>query len=239
MTSNQLETRDLRKSFRSPQGEILQVLKGVHLQLAAGEMLAITGPSGSGKSTLLHIIGLMETPDAGSMEFLGQAVDFADEKQTDKLRRQQVGFLFQFNSLIEELTILDNLNFTLTVKMNSDNKRKEALAQLKAMAGRIGIAACLDSYPKNLSSGQSTRANILKSLAGDPALILMDEPTGNLDPKNAKQVISEFKDLLRQRNLGLKNPASMILVTHNIEIARHADRIFRLEEGRLVNGSYD
>ncbi len=225
-----LRASGIYKSYTAPDGDAIDVLRGVDLELTAGSIVAIIGPSGSGKSTLLHILGLMAGPDSGEVTLDGETINDMPEARRDDLRRRKIGFLFQFNSLIDELTVEENLCFVERIKSGTKSTSVQARERLHARARSLDITGCLNLYPRQLSSGQATRANIVKCLCGDPRIILMDEPTGNLDAKNAKQVIMEVKRIVEAGS----QRSSVLLVTHNLEIAAQADRVYALDQGILL-----
>ncbi|MBI2070027.1 MAG: ABC transporter ATP-binding protein [Elusimicrobia bacterium] len=227
-----IEAVGLTKNFRQPNGEAVPVLLGVDLEVAAGEMVAIMGPSGSGKSTLLHILGLMAKPDEGRLRLLGRDAALLTEQERDRLRRRAIGFLFQFNSLLEELTLRENLTLTSRVRSPEQSERRAAL-EIERLAEALGLTKRLGAYPRDLSVGECCRGNLIRSLLGSPELIFADEPTGNLDAKNAKNLIEEFLGLLGRAHAGPLAPPAIVLATHNGDVASQADRILVLSEGRL------
>jgi lipoprotein-releasing system ATP-binding protein len=223
----------IKKSFSQPGGGRVEVLRGIDLTVESGTLTAIVGPSGSGKSTLLHVLGLMARPDEGKLTVLGKEAGTLSERQRDALRRQAINFLFQFDSLLEELTLEENWTLAAGLKAPS-GKPDFSLSQPLELAARLGLSGALRRFPRDLSSGERTRANLVRAMLGRPALILADEPTGNLDPKNAKQVAQELMELLSEsKNNGLARPG-IVLATHNWQLAAQAQSIYRLEEGRLV-----
>lgn len=226
-----LTAQNIKKSFLQPNGEKLLVLNGVSLEVRPGEIIAITGPSGSGKSTLLHILGLMAKADEGTLTLLGKDVGRLPDEERDDLRRRRIGFLFQFDSLLEELTIEENLD--LTLRLRKDGGRKIPVKEIQDMAGRFGLEGRLRAYPRDLSVGESCRANCLRAILGEPEILFADEPTGNLDAKNAKQVLMELELQMKAQVHRRAEPPAMIIVTHNMEIAAQAHRTLNLESGLL------
>ncbi|MEK7287905.1 MAG: ATP-binding cassette domain-containing protein [Elusimicrobiota bacterium] len=227
-----LAAENLRKNFRRPNGEYLEVLKGISLEIYPGEMVAITGPSGSGKSTLLHILGLMSRSDGGTLSLFGKDTGLLSEKERDDVRRRRIGFLFQFDSLLEELSIEENLR--LVLKLRKNGVKRTGVKDIKEMAERFNIGHRLDVYPKDLSVGECCRANLMRAVLGEPDILFADEPTGNLDGKNAKQLLMEFEAQISVKSRGRAEAPAVILATHNIEIAAQAHRTLNLESGILM-----
>ncbi|MBI4064519.1 MAG: ATP-binding cassette domain-containing protein [Elusimicrobia bacterium] len=231
-----IEARGLVKNFKQPNGEIAQVLRGIDLEVSQGEIVAIMGPSGSGKSTLLHILGLMAKPDSGNLNLLGHDVRAFENGDRDLLRRQKIGFLFQFDSLLEELTVAENARLAVRLR-RPESSAAETECEIGEWALKFSIENRLGAYPRNLSVGEACRANLLKILAGGPAIVFADEPTGNLDAKNAKKLIVEFLELMKNDRDHPKKPRAIVLVTHNKEVAEETDRVFLLEGGKLRDRS--
>ncbi|MFC1520830.1 ABC transporter ATP-binding protein [Elusimicrobiota bacterium] len=214
--------RDIHKSFAQPGGKKLDVLTGANLEISVGEIVAIVGPSGSGKSTLLNILGLMDLSDSGSLSIFSQSTEKISETSKDLIRQKEIGFLFQFDSLIEELNLMENLDLVAMIKNNNNDSSQKA----QEICRQLGIESLLNRYPREFSSGELTRANLAKALVGAPRILLADEPTGNLDPKNARQIAGDFVSMARKK-------LSAVLVTHNLDIAKMADRVLELKNGIL------
>lgn len=201
------------------------VLKGISLEVAAGEFLAIVGPSGSGKSTLLHILGCVEQADSGEIEICGKDVRKQGPAQFAELRSQELGFVFQFFYFQPHLTIEKNLEvpmMPLGVKVAERRGRVEEVAEL------VGIGSKLEQKPNKLSGGQLQRAAIARAIINRPEIILADEPTGNLDRENTRHIMELLLRIKAEQNTAL------IIVTHDESVAAMADRVVRMDDGRLV-----
>ncbi len=199
-------------------------LSGVHLNVQKGEYLAIAGPSGCGKSTLLSLLGLLDTPSAGQYWLSGTPVASLSLTERARVRNRQIGFVFQSFNLIGDLTVLENVELPLTYQGRAPSERR-----LKAMEAleRVGMAHRTNHYPPQLSGGQQQRVAVARAVATDPAVLLADEPTGNLDSKSGEAVM----DLLRELHRG---GATICMVTHDARYARYADRSVHLFDGRIV-----
>ena len=200
-----------------------RVLDGAAIEVAAGEVVAVHGRSGSGKSTLLHLLGGLDRPEAGRIEVGGLRVDGARERTLDELRRHHVGFVFQFFHLIPELTGAENLLLPARLLNGNGGGAPERVREL---IERLGLEDAAERLPHTLSGGEQQRFAIARALVGDPAVVLADEPTGNLDSEAARTVLGLLGGLREQ------GPA-VVLVTHDREAARIADRVLHLRDGRL------
>jgi putative ABC transport system ATP-binding protein len=200
-------------------------LDGIHLDVAKGEFLSISGPSGCGKSTLLAILGLLDTPTEGKYALDGYEVAQLPPAARAKVRNERIGFIFQAFNLIGDLTVLQNVELPLTYRMamSGDERRKAALHALE----RVGMSHRVNHHPSQLSGGQQQRVAVARAVAGDPLILLADEPTGNLDSKNGDAVM----DLLCQLHA---NGATICMVTHNPDYAKKATRVVHLFDGRVV-----
>jgi lipoprotein-releasing system ATP-binding protein len=228
MTSH-LEAVGLKKAYRKGKC-LVPVLKGVDLAVEHGELLAVVGASGSGKSTLLHVLGLLDAPDAGAVALEGRRVEQLGGKGGDALRNLTFGFIFQFYHLLPELSALENVMMPQLIRhglWSYLGHRRQIRRTATALLERVGLGHRLKHYPAELSGGEMQRAAIARALAGSPAIILADEPTGNLDAGSGQGVLDLLRDLNRERGL------TMIVVTHDIQIAQQADRVVRLAEGRV------
>lgn len=219
-----LEVHDLYKGFRQGPKRI-DVLKGINLEVVAGQSLAIVGASGAGKSTLLHILGGLDRPDSGKVLINGQSIWNMSEGQRGRLRNETMGFVYQFHHLLPEFTALENVAMPLMIRGEST-----AVAMNRAcdLLSRVGLENRLDHRPGELSGGERQRAAVARALVGSPALILGDEPTGNLDELTADSVYQQILSL--NRELG----TSLILVTHDHRMAARMDRCLELCKGRLT-----
>ena len=205
-------------------GEWRDVLRGVDLTVRSGEQLALVGQSGSGKSTLMHLMGALDTPKRGRINFGNTDLSALGEPQRTLWRRQNVGFIYQFFNLIPTLTVLENVLLPLELKGTLDAIGRNAGLELLE---QVGLANRAESYPDRLSGGEQQRVAIIRALIHQPRLVLADEPTGNLDASTGKQVLDLLDRLVRAKG------HTLVLVTHSMEVARRADRVVRLLDGRL------
>ncbi len=219
-----LMLRGLTRSY--PSGErTLNVLTGVDLDVWPGQIVGLVGPSGSGKSSLLHAAGLLERPTAGRIFVDGTECTSLSDAERTRIRRQSVGFVYQFHHLLPEFSALDNVALPLRI----DGAGKAAArARAAELLGRLGLAERLDHQPGQLSGGEQQRTAIARALANRPRLLLADEPTGNLDPATSAAVFEELYALARDEGV------AALVATHNHELARHMDRVVSVENGRLV-----
>jgi putative ABC transport system ATP-binding protein len=217
-----IEIRDLVMRLPSGGAE-LTILDRVTLDVPTGQFLAVTGPSGSGKSTLLGLIAGLDQPTSGSIRVAGQEVTRLDEDALAQLRRQTIGYVFQAFHLIPTLTALENVAVPLELAAVPD-----ALARARVLLGEIGLADRVDHYPAQLSGGEQQRVALARASANRPALLLADEPTGNLDSATGAEIIALLMGWNRQRG------TTLVLVTHDPALACHADRTVELRDGRIV-----
>lgn len=218
-----IDTQNLQKKYITDTVETT-ALAGVDLKIKRGEFVAIMGPSGCGKSTLLNILGMLDSPSAGSFKFQGQEVANVSERQRAKLRKQNLGFVFQSFNLIDELTVEENIALPLAYLGYS--KSEMAQRTLQAME-RMGIAHRRNHFPQQLSGGQQQRAAIARAVVSEPALILADEPTGNLDSVHGREVMQLLSEL---NDAG----TTVVMVTHSPTDAEYAHRIVNLFDGQIV-----
>jgi putative ABC transport system ATP-binding protein len=200
-------------------------LADVHLEIAEGEYVSIAGPSGCGKTTLLSILGLLDTPTAGEYTLAGDQVANLSAAERARVRNRQIGFIFQAFNLIGDLTVFENVELPLTYRGMSVEDRK---ARVRDALEKVQMSHRAGHYPAQLSGGQQQRVAVARAVAGAPAILLADEPTGNLDSRNSEAVM----DLLRELHRG---GATICMVTHDARYARHADRVIDLFDGRVVN----
>ena len=206
-------------------GESLRVLKGANLRLMPGELVALVGPSGAGKSTLLHIAGLLERPDGGAVRIAGRDCGRMRDDERTALRRGTVGFVYQFHHLLPEFSAVENV---MMPQMIAGRRPVEARRRAEELLTMVGLAERASHRPSRLSGGEQQRVAIVRALANGPAMLLGDEPTGNLDQHTAESVISILVDTVRKVGLGA------LIATHNLDLARRMDRILVLEDGMLV-----
>ena len=217
-----LETKDLRKFYGSGDTQV-KALDGVDLSVENGEFVAIVGTSGSGKSTLLHMLGGLDRPTSGSVVVDGRDLSTLKDEELTVFRRRKIGFVFQAYNLVPVLSVYENI----VLPIQLDGGKLDA-AYIDEVIGALGLKEKLQSLPSQLSGGQQQRVAIARALATKPAILLADEPTGNLDSRTSNDVLSLMKVT------GQKFSQTMVMITHNEEIAQLADRIVRIEDGRIV-----
>jgi lipoprotein-releasing system ATP-binding protein len=223
MSEPVLATRGLKRSF--VQGDVtIEVLRGVDLDVAPGEIVALLGPSGSGKSTLLQAVGLLEGGFEGSIRLGGQEASTLDDEGRTRLRRELLGFVYQFHHLLPEFNARENVILPQLVR---GAEPPAAVQRAEQLLGVLGLEKRLDHRPSKLSGGEQQRVAVARALANKPPLVLADEPTGNLDEHTADIVFAEFLNLVRGEG------SAALVATHNERIAAKMDRVVRLHEGRL------
>ncbi|MBM9615653.1 ABC transporter ATP-binding protein [Desulfobulbus rhabdoformis] len=223
MNNPLLAAQDLTKSYRSGSASI-SVLKSVELTIEPGEMTAIVGASGSGKTTLLQILGTLDMPDAGKLIFQGQELTGRSEPALAEHRNRNIGFIFQFHHLLPEFTALENVMMPGLINGGSRTKIQK---KAKALLSQVGLEQRMEHRSGELSGGEQQRVALARALVMDPALLLADEPTGNLDSVSGQRVFDLFKELSASLNL------SVVMVTHNMELAGAMDRCLTLADGQL------
>ena len=217
-----LQTKDLRKIYGAGETEV-RALDGVDLTVEKGEFVAVVGTSGSGKSTLLHMLGGLDRPTSGSVVVDGRDLSTLRDEELTVFRRRKIGFVFQAYNLVPVLSVYENI----VLPIQLDGGKLDA-AYIDQVIGALGLKEKLQSLPSQLSGGQQQRVAIARALATKPAILLADEPTGNLDSRTSNDVLSLMKVT------GQKFSQTMVMITHNEEIAQLADRIVRIEDGRIV-----
>jgi len=217
-----LEAEELGKTYRDARRDIV-VLDGLALSVSAGEWLAIVGASGAGKSTLLNLLGGLDTPSTGEVSVAGQSLSRMSENERSQWRNQRLGFVFQTHHLLPEFTALESVAMPARI---GGAPKQEAEAKAKALLEQLGLAERLSHRPAALSGGERQRVAIARALVNEPACVLMDEPTGNLDPDTAEQVLAAMSEL-RDRD------TAFVVVTHDPAIAQRMDRQLTLANGRL------
>lgn len=223
---NILQTKDLTKYY-GEEPLVVKALDGIALQIEQGSFTAIVGTSGSGKSTLLHMLGGLDTPTGGSVVVDGQSLGKMSRSELTIFRRRKIGFIFQNYNLIPNLTIYDNI--VLPVELDGRSVDRQYLDKIVSV---LGLEGKLERKPNKLSGGQQQRAAIARALITKPALILADEPTGNLDSRTSQEVVGLLQAM------GKKFHQTIVMITHNDEIAQIADRTIRMEDGRIVEGRW-
>ena len=217
-----LETKDLRKVYGSGDTEV-RALDGVDLTVEKGEFVAVVGTSGSGKATLLHMLGGLDRPTGGTVTVDGKELSALKDEELTIFRRRKIGFVFQNYNLVPVLNVFENI----VLPIQLDGKAPDQ-AYVNQIIETLGLEAKLQNLPNNLSGGQQQRVAIARALAAKPAIILADEPTGNLDSRTSQDVMGLLKVT------GQKFSQTIVMITHNEEIAQMADRIIRIEDGRIV-----
>jgi lipoprotein-releasing system ATP-binding protein len=221
-----LEAEALSKTYVGGDGGQIIVLDAVDLRIARGEMVAVIGSSGAGKSTLLHLLGALDRPTSGRVLIDGRPLDGMDDDAVSALRNRTVGFVFQFHHLLREFTALENVMMPLRIAgADEADAQRRALALLE----RVGLGGRVHHRPSALSGGEQQRTAVARALAADPAVLLADEPSGNLDHHNSERLHELFTELAHELELG------MVVVTHNRSLAARADRVLQLEDGRLAH----
>lgn len=219
-----IEAEGLTRTYRLGKVEV-PALRGVTFQVQRGELLSVMGPSGSGKSTLMNVLGCLDQPDSGSYRLDGEAVDQLSDDQLARIRNRSIGFVFQTFNLLARTTALANCELPLLYAGSPPRERKlRAANALEA----VGLGDRMDHHPNELSGGQQQRVAIARALVNDPAVILADEPTGNLDSKSGIEIMTVLQSLNRDAGI------TVMIVTHDPFIARHTRRVIRLQDGRIV-----
>ncbi len=219
-----LDARGIRKSYPTATGELV-VLNGLNVSIRAGEMVAIVGESGTGKSTLLHLLGALDRPTEGTVAFRGEDVFAKGDEDLASFRNRSIGFVFQFHHLLPEFSAIENVQMPGLIAGKTDAESKPRAEELLKM---LGLGERMDHRPSQLSGGEQQRVAVARALMNSPGLVLMDEPSGNLDTRTAGVLHDELKRLSRSED------QAFVVVTHNPALADLADRVLRLEGGQLV-----
>ncbi len=223
MSNPVVRLRNLTRSFEQG-GERIDVLRGIDLEIQPGEIVALLGPSGSGKSTMLQAVGLLEGGFGGSIEIAGTAASTLPSDGRTRVRREHLGFVYQFHHLLADFNAEENV---MLPQLVAGSGRDEAAARARELLGALGLSQRLDHRPSQLSGGEQQRVAVARALANRPTLVLADEPTGNLDEHTADRVLAQFLELVRGEG------SAALVATHNERLAGKMDRVFRLHEGRL------
>ncbi len=225
MSETILTLRGVSKTYNPGQPNEINVLKDVDLTLSKGELVALVAPSGAGKSTLLHICGLLDSPSAGEIEIAGETIGPMTDKQRTALRRDRIGFAYQFHHLLPEFSALENV---MMPQRAASVEKSEAAARAEELLAQVGLMDRMNHRPAELSGGEQQRTAVCRALANRPDLLLADEPTGNLDPETSTNVFDILLGLARDTGL------TALVATHNHDLAARMDRIVHLESGRIV-----
>jgi lipoprotein-releasing system ATP-binding protein len=223
-----LQLEGLEKGYKLDKPGEVRVLRGAELQVGRGEVVAMVAPSGAGKSTLLHIAGLLDTADAGRVLIAGVDLSGGSDRTRTSARRSKIGFVYQFHHLLPEFTALENI---MLPQLAHGIARGPAKLRSQDLLERVGVGPRANHRPADMSGGEQQRVAFCRALANAPALLLADEPTGNLDPATADRVFEALMGLVRETGL------SALIATHNLELAARMDRVVRLEDGILKNGA--
>lgn len=218
-----VKAKGIKKTYKMSKKNIVQALKGVDIEINEGDFSAIIGPSGCGKSTLMHILGLLDQPEAGTLEIDGEDMTKLPEKKAFKMRAKKIGFIFQGFNLIPTLTALENV--VLAGKYGEMTKAKRS-SRAKELLKMLGLDGRMNHKPSELSGGQQQRVAIARALMNDPAIILADEPTGELDTKTSMEIMDILKKLNKEEN------KTFVIVTHNMEVAESCKKIIKLRDGK-------
>ena len=218
--SNILSLNKVSRSYLVRE-RLINVFSDININIKKGEKVAIIGPSGSGKTSILNIAGLIERPNSGSVSVNNFEVDWTSDKKISNLRKKNIGYVFQFNNLLSDFTILENIAFPLII---NGMKKNQAMEIANDFIKNVSLSNRVNNYPNQVSGGEQQRAAIARALINKPSIIIADEPTGNLDSKTAINVVSLFNELVHEHN------CSLFLATHNLEIANLQDRLINIED---------
>lgn len=221
-----VEARSIGKTYVGGDGSPITILAGLDLAIGAAESVAIVGASGAGKSSLLHLLGALDSPSSGEVWIEGREVAKLSVEARARLRNERIGFVFQFHHLLRDFTALENVMMPLVI---GGTPEAEARDRATEVLGRLGLTPRLSHYPTQLSGGEQQRVAVARAVAPAPAVVLADEPSGNLDPANARtlhEVLAQLRD---------EFDTALVVATHNADLAGRADRVLRLEGGRLTD----
>lgn len=227
MSDPVLALESVTKTYNKGRPNAVEVLRGVSCSVARGEVVALVAPSGAGKSTLLHIAGLLDTPDAGIVRIGGDDMVGLSDRRRTIVRRNDVGFVYQFHHLLPEFSALENI---VLPQLARGVPRSEARLRALDLMARVGVEGRADHRPAAMSGGEQQRVAFCRALANGPRLLLADEPTGNLDPETSDTVFATLMDLVRATGL------SALIATHNMALAARMDRVLRMDKGALTQG---
>jgi lipoprotein-releasing system ATP-binding protein len=225
MSNPVLTLKGIEKTYKRGEAGEVVVLRGVDLTLNSGEVAALVAPSGAGKSTLLHIAGLLDTPDSGDVSINGESIAKASDRRRTRMRRESIGFIYQFHHLLPEFTALENI---VLPQLANGAKKSEANERARALLASIGLRDRADHRPAALSGGEQQRVAFCRALTNGPTLLLADEPTGNLDPETSDIVFETLMTVVRETGL------AALIATHNPVLADKMDMTFRLDAGQLT-----
>lgn len=223
-----IAARGVWKSYVSGDGSVLEVLRGIDLDVAPGESVAIIGESGSGKSTLLHLLGGLDRPARGEVFLGGHALHAMDDEELSRARNASIGFVFQFHHLLREFTVLENV---MMPQLIAGVSRGQAASRAEELLGRIGLGGRLSHKPGQLSGGEQQRVAVARALANNPVVVLADEPSGNLDPNTSDRLHDVLFSMSEQ------DGTALVLVTHNMELASRCSRVLEMEHGQLATAA--
>ena len=223
-----LEAKDIHKVYESG-NKAIRVLKGVELKITHGEFVAIVGPSGAGKSTLLHILGGLDAPQKGEVVFQGQSLYTLNDTALCRVRNGKIGFVFQFYHLLSEFTVFENVLMPALISSQLTVDSSPFKNRAAELLDKVGLSERTTHFPSQLSGGEKQRVAIARALVNKPAILLCDEPTGNLDSKTGGEIMAAIK------KINVENKMSVVLVTHNLELAALAGEVYHLKDGALVH----
>lgn len=224
MVDNAISIKGLNKDYNVGEGEV-HALRGIDVDIKRGEFICIAGKSGSGKSTLLNLVAGLESPTSGSIDVLGQRIDKMNEQERIRFRRAHIGFVFQSYRLLPQYTTIENVALPLMLRGVERRERERRALETLDM---VGIAKCAYQRPAQMSGGEQQRAGIARSIITSPAIVMADEPTGNLDTATGEMVLMMFQKLFR------RNGTTLMIVSHDEDMPRHVDRTIRLSDGALI-----